>query len=58
MKASELKEGQYYYYNGNGVLVKVRYNGKTNEGYSFTEKGRKGATEHLTAKEVNTFIES
>lgn len=58
MKTSELKEGQYYYYNGNSMLVKVRYNGKSNEGYSFTEKGRKGTTEHLTAHEVNTLIES
>jgi len=58
MKVSELTKGQYYYYNGNSMLVKVKYNGHSKEGYSFTEKGKKGTTEHLTAKEVNTFIES
>jgi hypothetical protein len=58
MQAKNLKEGQYYYYNGNNVLIKLKYNGHTKEGYSFTEKSRKGVTAHLTAREVNTFIES
>ncbi|GHV13565.1 hypothetical protein FACS1894169_00840 [Bacteroidia bacterium] len=58
MEAKNLKEGQYYYYNGDSGLVKVRYNGHTKEGYSFTEKGRKGTTACLTAKEVNALIES
>lgn len=58
MNTSDLKIGNEYYYNGNSILIKVKYNGYTKEGYKFTEKGRNGTIAHLTAKEVKEFIES
>ncbi|MFC4673536.1 hypothetical protein [Dysgonomonas termitidis] len=58
MKTKDLKPGKDYLYNGNSVLVKVRYNGNCKEGHSFTERGRKGETHSLSAKEVDAYIES